>query len=195
MKFITDPVIVLTCLLLLAVGYIFGMSAGILIEVKLTDWLTSFGTIGAVIAAMWAVNENHRRDTYKLKVSATIVEKPKYFTMDGFKGRTEVSNIPKVTLRVVNTGTRPITLEALSIRDKFGVYSKRLLQVYLEPQKGSFPVLQPGAFYELVISQSEAGECMEQVMSKEYFIIDALEKYHKASTILNSKNITIVQGE
>lgn len=190
---IKDRVILVSCLMLVLVGFLLGANKDLFTNIKITDWLTSIGTVGAVIAALWSVNENHRLDTYKLKVTATIQSHPKIFSY-GSRGSIQESNIPKVTIRVVNVGKRPITIEKICTRDKSGFYNYRPIRVKLSDNHFTFPNIEPGNFKEFELSKSEAGENIDIVTSNDYFIVDALEKHHKAQIILNSKTIHIVES-
>lgn len=189
---VKDRVLLIVCLMLILVGFILGASKDLFTNIKITDWLTSFGTVGAVVAALWSVNENHRLDTYKLKVTATVQSNPKFFSY-GSRGSIKESNVPKVTIRVVNVGKRPITIEKICTRDKGGFYNYRPIRVKLSDNQLSFPNIEPGNFKEFELSTSEAGENLDIVNSNEYFVVDALEKHHKAQIILDSKTIHIVE--
>ncbi|WP_445425156.1 hypothetical protein [Alishewanella sp. HL-SH06] len=188
MRKLIDPVILLVCLLLILVGYIFGISSGLIIDLKITDLLTSIGTIGAVVVALWAVDENHRRDTYKLTVTGKVNEKPKSISLQGMQMSESVSNIPKVTIRVVNVGRRPITLESVCIRSPNKGYEYENILVR-ENDKSKKVTLQPGEFFTRDLQSDKAGKSLDEIYKNEFFIVDALEYHHKAK--LNGNYYTI----
>lgn len=107
---INDRVIWLGCALLVLVGFVLGANRDIFTNIKITDWLTSIGTIGAVISALWISTIQMRRDTYKLTCKAVI----DYYDIPGNK------LVKLVSVNVVNIGLRPISIDHISWIDRTG---------------------------------------------------------------------------
>lgn len=180
-----DWQILLVCMLLIALGFIMCSSRDLFVGINITDWFTSIGTVGAVVVAMWTVNENHKQDTYKIqsKVSISTNKTDMVFpdATDGFYNDKETI----IKLRVSNTGKRPITLECLIIKNTDKNPIKVDFNIIEVGRSDRWPILEPGAFFTKNIHYCDTDLNLEEASNADYLIVDANEKTHKAYVQIN----------
>ena len=175
-----DWVIWFCCLMLIGIGFLLGSNTDLFTNIKITDWLTSIGTIGAVVVALWSVNENHRRDTYQIKATAKVYED----TVLSINSTRKPEKRTIIVVRIANTGKRPITLEKLLIYSA-GVEHSIPLLIEISSEKSQHPILEPGAFFIVYPLISGVQLSFNEAIKANYLILDALEIKHKAELILN----------
>lgn len=182
-----DRVIWLGCALLILVGFVLGANRDLFTNIKITDWLTSIGTLGAVFVALWTVNENHRQDTYKIKAGVRITLKKTGVQFADESGSFYDDKKTVVKLRVSNTGKRPITLESLLVNYGEGK-SVRIPFTVIEVGKSDrYPILEPGAFFTKNFEYYDTDLSVDEAVNAKYLVVDANEKMHKAEVIVDRK--------
>lgn len=180
-KILLSYVLVLLCGVL--IGY--DITASENSYTNLPAWLSAIGTLSAVVVALYTSKVNIDRDTYKLKCTSSFYYKPNLVeNSDGFVTE-DAKPLHMLSVRVVNIGLRPISIECLIVKGKTAAIV--LYDITRTPGPNGLPVhtkINPGDFSVWELSEGYYKPTLkdEQI---EVFVVDAVGVKHKTVSVDN----------
>jgi hypothetical protein len=168
--------------MLFCAGYVFGSTSDLFSNIKITDWLSSIGTLSAVIVALYATKLNINRDKPALKVRVKYINTK---LAEGAEGNVLIEH--QLFIRVMNVGLRPITLDSVTVKRPVGGMTGGKAKQFnvTNSDKDTNPRVEPGDFIELALPSYMFIGKDNKLMDCVFSVTDATEIEHIADKVDN----------
>tara|TARA_Y100001963_G_scaffold125828_1_gene177753 strand:- start:940 stop:1566 length:627 start_codon:yes stop_codon:yes gene_type:complete len=181
-----DWKILLSYILVLLCGVLIGydITASGNSYTNLPAWLSAIGTLSAVVVALYTSKVNIDRDKYKLKCTSCFYYKPTFIeNSDGFVTES-AKPLHMLSVRVVNIGLRPISIECLIVKGKTRAIA--LYDITKTPGPNGLPIhtkINPGDFSVWEVSEEYYKPIWKNDELIEVFVVDAVGIRHKTVSV------------